>query len=197
MKQQRPVSLARRVWPALAVAGASAAFVSALDKPTQFVTDKVSLTGAEDPAGSATVLSVPPVEPIATVAGSVRPQGVATTIPPAPQQAQPHPQPQPQPQPVAPAAAACGPAINGPVVDTRWGPVQVQAHLTADHKVCNVIAVQTPSAHSRSIQINDYARPILHKRAIAAGSAQFNGVSGATITSRGYAASLQYILDHN
>jgi uncharacterized protein with FMN-binding domain len=83
------------------------------------------------------------------------------------------------------------------VVDTRWGPVQVQAHLTADHKVCNVIALQTPSSHNRSIQINSYAKPILHKRAIAAGNAQFNGVSGATITSRGYAASLQYILDNN
>ncbi len=197
MKQQAPISLARRVWPALAVAGASAAFVSALDKPTQFVTDKVSLTGSEDTAAPTAVLTVPPVDPNA--AGGAQPTPVVTTIPPVPVAgAAPVPI---APAPVAPgaptAAAACGPAINGPVVDTRWGPVQVQAHLTADHRVCNVIALQTPSSHSRSIQINSYAKPILHKRAVAAGSAQFNGVSGATITSRGYAASLQYILDNN
>ncbi len=191
MKQQRPISLARRVWPALAVAGASAAFVSALDKPTQFVADKVSLTGSNDTVPTATALSVPPV-PGLPVPGSVKPIPVPTAIPPVPGAVP----AQPTPAQGTPAAD-CGPAINGPVVDTRWGPVQVQAQLTADHRVCNVIALQTPSSHSRSIQINSYAKPILHKRAVAAGSAQFNGVSGATITSRGYIASLQYILDHN
>jgi hypothetical protein len=152
MKQQAPISLARRVWPALAVAGASAAFVSALDKPTQFVTDKVSLTGSEDTAAPATVLTVPPADPNA--AAGAQPAPVATTIPPVPVAGAAPVAPAPV-SPAAPAAsAACGPAINGPVVDTRWGPVQVQAHLTADHKVCNVIALQTPSSHNRSIQIN-------------------------------------------
>ncbi|CAB4885033.1 unannotated protein [freshwater metagenome] len=194
-----PVSLARRVWPAVAVAGASAAFVTALDRPTQFISDTVSLTGSQDSAVPATLL--PAVDPTTTVAGQpVNPVAV-TTIPPIPVSV---PAPKtttkaattPAPAPAAGAGACTGQAINGPVVQTRWGPVQVQAQLTAAHRVCNVIALQTPNSHNRSVQINNYAKPILHKRAIAAGSAQFNGVSGATITSRGYQASLQYVIDH-
>lgn len=171
MKQQTPVSLARRVWPALAVAGASAAFVSALDHPTQFVTDTVSLTGAVDPNTPATLLSVPNLE--------------TTTVPSVPATA----------PPVA-VAPACGAPIAGPVVNTRWGPLQVQASLTPDRVVCDVSALQTPNSHNRSVRINNYAKPILHDRVLSAGNARINGVSGATITSRGYVASLQSILDN-
>ncbi|MEI7618382.1 MAG: FMN-binding protein [Actinomycetota bacterium] len=186
MKQQAPVSLARRVWPALAVAGASAAFVSALDHPTQFVADTVSLTGAVDPNTPATLVSVPAIATTTVPPAPVDPGAPApvATVPPAPAAAPPA------------GGGACGAAIAGPVVNTRWGPVQVQASLTPDRVVCDVSTLQTPNSHNRSVQINNYARPILHKRVIAAGNAKINGVSGATITSRGYVASLQYILDH-
>ena len=189
MSQQPPASLARRIWPAVAVAGASAAFITALDHPTQFVADTVSLTGSQD-SGVPTTLVAP--------VGPVNP-GVATTIPAIPVAVPKTPTSNKVTTPVvAPAAAgACtGTPIDGPVVQTRWGPVQVQAQLTADKRVCNAIALQTPNSHSRSVQINTYAKPILHKRAVAAGSTQFSAVSGATITSRGYMMSLQYILDH-
>lgn len=194
-RQQPPASLARRVWPALAVAGASAAFITALDHPTQFVADTVSLTGSQD-AGVPTTLvgavgAVTPLNP-----------GVATTISAIPVAATPTPTKVittkvTTPVAAAPTGGACtGQPINGPVVQTRWGPVQVQAQLTDAKVVCNAIALQTPNSHNRSVQINSYAKPILHKRAVAAGSARFNAVSGATISSRGYIASLQYILDH-
>ena len=42
--------------------------------------------------------------------------------------------------------------------------------------------------------INQYALPILHDRAVKA-AASFDGVTGATVTSEGYRASLQAILD--
>ena len=187
MKQQTPVSLARRVWPALAVAGASAAFVSALDHPTQFATDTVSLTGAVDPNTPATLVSVPALATTTVAPVPVDPAAPApvATVPPVPATA-----------PPAVAAPACGAPIAGPVVNTRWGPVQVQAGLTPDRVVCDVSALQTPNSHNRSVRINNYAKPILHDRVLSAGNARINGVSGATITSRGYVASLQYILDH-
>jgi hypothetical protein len=178
------------VWPALAIAGASAAFVSALDNPTQFVTDKVSLTGTEDAATPATVLGIPPLitTPLAatpTVPGAAGPAPIPSTIPPVPVAA-------------ASTPGACdAPPIDGSVVQTRWGPVQVQAQLTSDRVVCNVVVLQAPNSRNRSVRINNYATPILHDQAIAAGNAQFNGVSGATITSRGYAASLQSIIDNS
>lgn len=188
MSQQPPASLARRVWPAVAVAGASVAFISALDHPTQFVADTVSLTGSQDSGTPTTLVAdVGPVGPVP-----------ATTIPLIPVSVPKAPAPSPVvAAAAAPAGGACtGQPITGPVVQTRWGPVQVQAQLTPDRVVCNTVALQTPDSHNRSVQINAYAKPILHRRAVAAGSAQFNAVSGATITSRGYIASLQYILDH-
>lgn len=193
-QQQPPASLARRIWPAVAVAGASAAFITALDHPTQFVADTVSLTGSQD-AGTPTTLvgAVGPVGPVTP--GN---PAVATIIPAIPVSLPKNPTSTKVATPAAPAAAgACNAQpINGPVVQTRWGPVQVQAQLTANKVVCNAIALQTPDSHNRSVQINAYAKPVLHKRAVAAGNAQFSAVSGATITSRGYMASLQYILDH-
>jgi uncharacterized protein with FMN-binding domain len=86
--------------------------------------------------------------------------------------------------------------IAGPVVNTRWGPVQVKATLRADGTVCEVTTLATPNSHRRSVQINNRATPILHDRVVSAGDTSFQSVSGATVTSNGYRASLQSILDH-
>ena len=56
-------------------------------------------------------------------------------------------------------------------------------------------AIQSPNSHGRSVRINDEALPILHTEVMRAQSADINGVSGATVTSRGYQRSLQSILD--
>ena len=85
--------------------------------------------------------------------------------------------------------------MDGQSVDTRWGPVQVEAVISSSKQICDVQAIRSPNSHGRSIQINNYALPILHKQVMKAQSLNINGVSGATITSVGYAESLQSILD--
>jgi uncharacterized protein with FMN-binding domain len=89
---------------------------------------------------------------------------------------------------------ACSKDETGPPVQTRWGPVQVEALVSADGKVCDVKALQSPDGARRSIAINAEALPILHDRAVQSGTA-FDAVSGATITSEGYRSSLQAIVD--
>ncbi len=85
--------------------------------------------------------------------------------------------------------------MDGPVEDTRWGPVQVEVVRRADGTICKADAIQTPHDRSRSLRINQVAVPILNESAVAAGNANFQGVSGATITSDGYQQSLQAILN--
>ena len=88
-----------------------------------------------------------------------------------------------------------GQTIDGPTVDTRWGPVQVEATVSATGEICDVDAIQSPNDHRRSVQINQNALPKLHTQVMKAQSTDINGVSGATITTRGYVRSLQSILD--
>jgi uncharacterized protein with FMN-binding domain len=90
-----------------------------------------------------------------------------------------------------------GPAtrsVTGPVVDTRWGPVQVQVTM-ADDRLGDVRAVQLPSHLALSQQISTYVAPILRKETLDAQSAQIDVVSGATYTTEGYRQSLQAVLD--
>jgi uncharacterized protein with FMN-binding domain len=133
--------------------------------------------------------------------GQPTPVPSLTPLVPTPQPTQPPQQQQPaatQPAAAAQPAAsgACeGQTKDGPTVDTRWGPVQVEAIVSSSGQICNVDAVQYPSDHRRSVAINRQALPILHTEVMKAQSANINGVSGATITSRGYVRSLQALLD--
>ena len=68
--------------------------------------------------------------------------------------------------------------------------------ISASGQICDVDAIQSPDSHGRSVRINQQALPILHTEVMQAQSANINGVSGATITSVGYARSLQSILDN-
>jgi len=83
--------------------------------------------------------------------------------------------------------------VDGPVVSTRFGPVQVEV-VVSNGQVADVIAVQLPSGR-RSGQISDYSEPILREEALQAQSANIDVVSGATYTSDAYAQSLQAALD--
>ena len=83
--------------------------------------------------------------------------------------------------------------MDGPVVSTRFGPVQVEV-VVAKGKVTDVVALQLPTGR-RSGQISNYAEPILHDEALQAQSANIDLVSGATYTSDAYAQSLQAALD--
>jgi uncharacterized protein with FMN-binding domain len=84
--------------------------------------------------------------------------------------------------------------VTGPVVQTRWGPVQVRISLR-NGKVTDVQAVQYPNGNGRDAEINSVALPLLRSAALQAQSAQIDMVSGATVTSAGYLQSLQAALD--
>jgi uncharacterized protein with FMN-binding domain len=94
------------------------------------------------------------------------------------------------------ADTSCSAATEytGDSVSTEWGPVQVVATVAPDGTICESSAVVYPDDHGRSVQINNYALPIIEDEVTSAG-VQFDAVSGATVTSEGYRASLQSILD--
>ncbi len=84
--------------------------------------------------------------------------------------------------------------MDGPVVGTRFGSVQVEVKLDGT-KIVDVAALQLPSGDRRTNQISSYAEPILRSEALQAQSASIDGISGATYTSNAYAQSLQAALD--
>lgn len=84
-------------------------------------------------------------------------------------------------------------AFTGSLINTRYGPVQVQITVS-NGKITAVTATQLPSG-GRSGMISAYVEPILSSEALTAQSAQIDLVSGATYTSNGYERSLQAALD--
>ena len=83
--------------------------------------------------------------------------------------------------------------VDGPVVSTRFGPVQVEV-VISNGSVIDVVALQLPTGR-RSGAISSYSEPILREEALQAQSAAIDTVSGATYTSDAYAKSLQAALD--
>jgi uncharacterized protein with FMN-binding domain len=99
----------------------------------------------------------------------------------------------------APASRSGGTAlangtVTGPVVQTQFGPVQVQVTI-ANGKITDVTALQLPSDRQRSAYISGIVGPMLQSEALTAQSAQIDLISGATYTSDAYAQSLQAALD--
>ena len=84
--------------------------------------------------------------------------------------------------------------VTGDVVQTRYGPVQVQLSVS-DGKVTAASVLQYPSGDPRSSQISSYALPVLADETVSAQSSSIDMVSGATFTSTGYIQSLQSALD--
>jgi uncharacterized protein with FMN-binding domain len=84
--------------------------------------------------------------------------------------------------------------FTGASVDTRWGPVQVEITV-ADGAITEATAVEYPTANGRDQEINSYAIPVLEQETVDAQGAGVDMISGATVTSRGYVASLQDALD--
>ena len=110
----------------------------------------------------------------------------------------PHSRPLPSAAVQTPAASAPAPAKAGAVrqltgVDApnQFGDVQVQVTTTGG-RVTRVAALRLPSSDGRSQQISSYAGPQLAQQALAAQSANIDGVSGATYTSESYKACLLY-----
>lgn len=95
------------------------------------------------------------------------------------------------------APAASGPAdgtYDGSVVNTRYGPQQVQVVISGG-KISDVVVLQTQTGDRKSLQISSRANPILREEVLSAQSAKVSNVSGATYTSQSYMQSLQSALD--
>ncbi len=83
--------------------------------------------------------------------------------------------------------------IDGKVVNTRYGAVQVEITVK-NGKVTDVQALQLPYDRQYSAEISQYVEPYLRQEALQAQSANIDLISGATYTSDGYARSLQSAL---
>jgi uncharacterized protein with FMN-binding domain len=92
------------------------------------------------------------------------------------------------------AAAKAGGTYDGDVVQTRFGTVQVQITVKAG-QITDVAALKLTDAEGRSVQISNYAAPILRSEVLQAQSANVQTVGGATVTSDAYLTSLQAALD--
>jgi uncharacterized protein with FMN-binding domain len=79
--------------------------------------------------------------------------------------------------------------VTGPSVNMRFGPVQVRISVKGK-RITNVTAT-APTERTKSRIINQHALPILRQEALKAQSARIFVVSGATLTSDAYGASLQ------
>jgi len=80
-------------------------------------------------------------------------------------------------------------SYTGNAADAYYGTVQVRATIQGG-KVSNIEFLQYPSDRGTSVYINGIAMPQLIQEAIAAQSAQVDGVSGATATSEAFMQSL-------
>lgn len=209
MTNRRP-SLLRRLYPALALTGVGFGLVNVLDRPVPVgsVGAPDSAAGEVDPASATTVIAgdQAATAPTPTTANSVAAQGQAA--PPAPAQAPAAtvaPQaptataaPAPAPAP-APAADDCGAVTRtGAESSITWrrtyGVITVTVKATSAGALCDASA-KWQTYDQKSSQYEDYAVPILNKQAEAAGTAQIQGVSGATAVTEAYRQSLQSAID--
>jgi uncharacterized protein with FMN-binding domain len=101
------------------------------------------------------------------------------------------------PAPGAPASAATADGtrqVDGDVIGTRFGDVQVRL-IESGGKITDIQALRLPFDRRRSNEISQYVEPILRSEALRAQSAQIDTVSGATYTSDAYDTSLQSAID--
>jgi uncharacterized protein with FMN-binding domain len=92
------------------------------------------------------------------------------------------------------AGAGYSGTVTGPVVQVKWGQVQVRATLAAG-RITGVDVLRTPDENAHDRQVNAAAVPVLVRETLAAQSSRIDMVSGATFTSTGYVRSLQAALD--
>lgn len=93
-----------------------------------------------------------------------------------------------------PASAGAQQQVDGDVVGTQFGDVQVRL-VESGGTITDVQALQLPFDRRRSAEISQYAEPILRSEVLQAQSAQIDTVSGATYTSDAYDRSLQSAID--
>jgi uncharacterized protein with FMN-binding domain len=132
----------------------------------------VATPGAAPTTAATVPATTPAVDPATTVAAAPTTVAVAPTT----------------------VAAPVVQAFNGSLIDTRYGPVQVQLQFT-NGAISEVAVVAYPNGDGTSVRINARALPKLRTEVLAAQSAQIDTVSGATYTSHAYKKSLQSAID--
>jgi uncharacterized protein with FMN-binding domain len=105
--------------------------------------------------------------------------------------------------PAAPSAPAAAPASSSGLKDgsytgaseqTFFGNVQVRLTISGG-RITDVKALRLTDQGGRSVQISNYAAPILRQEVLTSQSAQVSNVNGATYTTEGYLQSVQSALD--
>jgi uncharacterized protein with FMN-binding domain len=92
------------------------------------------------------------------------------------------------------SAGASSKTATGDAIQTRYGNAQVRVTITGG-KITKIEALQLQGNDPKSVQISTSAEPLLRQSALSKQSAAIDAVSGATITSASYEASLQSALD--
>lgn len=169
------------------------------DRPQAATTAFDAATPARTPA-PASMASRAPRDTPTIAAETARPSSVDNSLPtqpapPANMALNAPPEPASSPEAPAPASVPQNPSpyangeFTGPSTDTPWGTVQVAARVQ-DGAITEIEPIDYPQHRRRSIQINEWALPILEREVIQAQSANVDIVSQATSTSVGYLQSL-------
>ena len=95
--------------------------------------------------------------------------------------------------PAATTAAYKDGQYTGQAADAIYGYIQVKATISGG-KITDVQFLQYPNDRDTSVRINSQAMPYLKQEALAAQSANVDGVSGATDTSQAFIQSLSSAL---
>lgn len=198
MSHRQP-SLARRAFPAIALTAVGVGMVQALDRPAVPVGGALGNVSAADAATTT-------IAPVDTTATTLAPNGGASAAGGVPTATV-----APSATTVAPPVATAAPATTtapdscgalsgtgspGQITERRnYGTVTVTAKFTAEGTLCSASATYQVY-DQKSVRYEEYSIPILNKQAVAAKSANIQGISGATAVSDGYRASLQSAIDN-
>lgn len=173
--------------------GAKAGFSSPTDRPLNpqaaGATGPVPSGSVPPPSGGPGPAGMPPgnggaTAMTTTTAAPPAGGGTKTTSAPKPTTAAPKP----------PRTTMKDGTFGGSSVYVEYGSVEVSI-VVSGGKITDVKVLDSPSDHSRSVQINKSALPKLRAEALSAQSADIDTVSGATYTSSGYKLSLQAAID--
>jgi uncharacterized protein with FMN-binding domain len=203
----RTPSFGRRIFPAIALSAVGVGMVNVLDRPNPTGAIGGATTPTIDPFSSTTVLAPGTTAPVTagtvstiaptTAAPSTGGTSSGGTLAPVVTSA---PAVTSAPTTAAPVTTDCGAqAGTGASTIITWrrdyGVLQVTAKFTSAGVMCDA-TTQYQTYDNRSDRYEANAIPIMNKQAVAAGSANIQGVSGATAVSNAYKISLQSAIDN-
>jgi uncharacterized protein with FMN-binding domain len=149
-------------------------------------------TTTQTPAASQSATSAATKAAVPTKTTAAKPTSAATntttaSTPAATQTQTQSAAPAPTPTPTPTAKTISG-NFTGPVVNTRYGNVQVEITVT-NGKITNAKALLAPTG--KNDRYSNFAIPVLKQQTLAAQSTDIQGASGASYTTYGWRLSLQ------